>query len=42
MNALKDCTTVVITLNVSTLLEVFHANVTMDTREMALFVLVSS
>ena len=34
MNALKDWTIVAIILDVSTLLEVFYANVTMDTREM--------
>ena len=42
MNALKDWTTVAIILNVSTLLQVFSADVTMDIQEMAIFVLVST
>ena len=40
MNVLKNCTTVTVMLNATTLLEVFHANVTMDTLEMAKFALV--
>jgi hypothetical protein len=40
MNVPEDWTTVAVILNVLTLLEVFYADVTMDTPEMAWFVLV--